>query len=242
MGVKKIPPSEWLLPNDPEQLSRRAQLLDERRGEVIMHNAVAEPAIEELAVMVADHLLLDDDAFVWDPLDQIGRAACEDFCVMIDQGDGPRLEAAVLCFPSHWRLAEKLGNTMMGIHEPVTGYSEELDARADTFMDRMDVDSVFCRRNWSLQGSAELFAPSSPPAVSASDLPRSVAEVGVPAWLRSERQTLRRLPGTRAIVFTIRTQQVPLALLKEHPDVADRLDRWMAVAPIEMLLSRCAVV
>jgi hypothetical protein len=39
-------------------------------------------------------------------------------------------------------------------------------------------------------------------------------------WLRSERQTLRRLPESGAIVFTIRTQQVPLAVLGLRPDVA----------------------
>jgi hypothetical protein len=42
-------------------------------------------------------------------------------------------------------------------------------------------------------------------------------------WLRSERQTLSRLPESGAILFTIRTQQVPLAVLAERPDVADRM-------------------
>ncbi len=42
-------------------------------------------------------------------------------------------------------------------------------------------------------------------------------------WLRSERQTLRRLTSADVVLFTIRTQQVPLAALDERPDVAHRL-------------------
>jgi hypothetical protein len=40
---------------------------------------------------------------------------------------------------------------------------------------------------------------------------------------RSERQTLRRLPRTGAIVFTIRTYVVPLEELAKEPGVAERL-------------------
>ena len=50
--------------------------------------------------------------------------------------------------------------------------------------------------------------------------------------LRSERQTLRRLRTADAVVFTIRTQQVPLAALGDHPAVARGLaaviDAWPA--------------
>ena len=42
-------------------------------------------------------------------------------------------------------------------------------------------------------------------------------------WLRSERQTLHRLENTDSILFTIRTQQVPLAVVAERPDVAHRM-------------------
>ena len=41
-------------------------------------------------------------------------------------------------------------------------------------------------------------------------------------YLRSERQTLRRLTTADVVLFTIRTQQVPLAVLAERPDIAHR--------------------
>lgn len=42
-------------------------------------------------------------------------------------------------------------------------------------------------------------------------------------WLRSERQTLRRLPRTGAVVFTIRVYQTPLVDLAKEPGVPGRL-------------------
>ena len=49
------------------------------------------------------------------------------------------------------------------------------------------------------------------------------ADAGRRLWLRSERQTLRRLPGTGAVVFTIRTQQAPLDVLAARPALRTRL-------------------
>ena len=42
-------------------------------------------------------------------------------------------------------------------------------------------------------------------------------------FLRSERQTLRRLPRTGAVVFTIRVYQTPVVDLAEEPGVPGRL-------------------
>jgi hypothetical protein len=50
-------------------------------------------------------------------------------------------------------------------------------------------------------------------------------------WIRSERQTLRVLPETGAILFTIRVQMAPLSVLATRPDRAGDLLRWFN-API----------
>lgn len=226
MGMSRIPTADWLLPNDEAQLSVRRGLLDSRRDAVLASTEGAASAIEELAVVVANHLKLDDDAFVWDPLEQIGRAICEDFCVLVEIDGDLRLGAAVVCFPSHWRLAEKMGASVAAIHEPVPGYAEEISSRVDTFLDRLTADAVFGRRNWSLHSSDELFTP----------LPRGSEPA---AYMRSERQTLRRLPETRAVVFTIRTQQAPLEAVWERPGVAGRFHDWVAAAPAELVDARC---
>lgn len=53
--------------------------------------------------------------------------------------------------------------------------------------------------------------------------PLQPAADGSPFWLRSERQTLRRLPRTGAILFTIKVQIAPASVLLHRPDVAARL-------------------
>jgi hypothetical protein len=57
-------------------------------------------------------------------------------------------------------------------------------------------------------------------------------------WLRSEYQTLRRLPRSQTILFTIRTQQVPLGALAARPDVARRMADALAAYPDDLRRSR----
>ena len=54
-------------------------------------------------------------------------------------------------------------------------------------------------------------------------------------WLRSERQTLRRLPATGAVLFTIRVQQTPFASLAERPDVAAAFAARIRAQPDELV-------
>lgn len=227
MGVSRITAADWLLANEDAQLEERRRLLAERRDEVVAIQEPAVEAVEELAVAVANHLDLDDDAFVWDPLGQIGAAVCEDFCVLVEQAGELRMSAAVVCFPSHWRLSEKLGGNMQEIHVPVPGYEDELGTRVDTFLGRLEPGAIFCRRNWSIQAVEDLFAPFPRPEPSIEG-----------AFMRSERQTFRRLPESGAIIFTIRTQQAPLAALAENPEVRERLEQWIAAAPRELVRAR----
>ena len=114
---------------------------------------------------------------------------------MVADADGRyRLEAASLCFPSHWRLHDKLGHSLATIHAPVPHYAEELAAKVDTFFDRLRVDRPVQRRNLSIHSHDDLFRPEphESPASFAPE-PSGVDQV----WLRSERQTLVRLPAHR---------------------------------------------
>lgn len=68
----------------------------------------------------------------------------------------------------------------------------------------------------------------STPAPGVGDRGYPVSRTATPATLRTvclrtERQTLRRLPRTGAVVFTIRVYQTPFADLVREPGVAGRL-------------------
>ena len=134
---------------------------------------------------------------------------------MVLRDGAPHLDAASLCFPSYWRLADKLGRPMADVHGPVAHYGDELAAKVDTFLQRLRPERPVWRRNWSIHDDPSYFLPDPTPPLAVSP-PEGL-------YLRSERQTLRRLTTADVVLFTIRTQQVPLAVLAERPDVAHRL-------------------
>jgi hypothetical protein len=57
---------------------------------------------------------------------------------------------------------------------------------------------------------------------------------GEQVWLRVERQTLRRLPRTRDVLFTIRTYVEPLARVIDTPEAARALAARLAELPDAM--------
>jgi hypothetical protein len=129
-----------------------------------------------------------------------------------------------VCFPSTWRLADKLGLPLASVHGPVPAYDVELAARVDRFLDRLVPERPVWRRNWLVHEGDELHLPEPPTP------PPHPPVVPDGMWLRSERQTLRRLRSSGGVLFTIRTQQVPLAVVAERPDVAaglaDAIEAW----------------
>jgi hypothetical protein len=154
------------------------------------------------------------------PLARAGLLVQEDLCLLQDRDGGWHLDAASLHFPSHWRLADKLGAPLDAVHGPVAHYQEELAAKVETVHGRLRPGRPMLRRNWTIHEHDHLFAPT-PAGWSAEAAGPHADPAG---WtLRSERQTLLALPTTEAVLFTIRTQQVPLGVLRTRPDRATDL-------------------
>ena len=235
MGLNRITEEQWLLPGDERavELAERHRLLVDRHAEVFAALDGTEDAGEEVLALV----LAWERAFRPDladvpilagvhPLEAAGRRTQEDLALMVRRDGRHHLDAAVLCFPSHWRLREKIGGTATAIHGPVPGYDPELAPRVDRFLDRLRPDVVVARRNWSVHTSPDLFAPDVPPSQ-----PLAAGDVGTTLWLRSERQTLRLLPRTDVILFSIRVQQAPFAALADAPEIAAALARRLVAQP-----------
>ncbi len=251
MGLHTLEPGAWLEPgaDAAQQMAERRRLLAEHPAEVVAALPESVPAQHELFALVLAHLpehfpdrwqrtgaaLLDrasGERFPSDPaepLATLGRMVQEDFCLLQASPQGYRLTAAVLCFPAHWRLADKLGRPLDVIHEPVPGFDARLARPVDRFFASLQTERPVWRVNWSLVDTPELFRPpehrSRPKKIDA-------ARAGEQTWLRVERQTLRRLPASGDVVFGIRTYVEPLAGVS--PEVAQALAARVREMPADM--------
>ena len=140
-----------------------------------------------------------------DPLYVMGHLIQEDICILEKPrgSDEHILSAAILCFPAHWTLSEKIGKPMGRIHEPVADYDENIRRRVQRLFDGVKVDRPLWRFNRAYAG-ASLFQPRLEKDYEPTDLEASRD------FLRSERQCLIRLPKSQAVVFSIHTYVIDL--------------------------------
>jgi len=214
-GLAPLPPGEWICdwPDTAAQLRDRERLIAERRGDVLDCLPEGRAAAAELLEVVLGDLATRPGWAVGeqvttpagpvaivrdDPLAALGRIVTEDFCLMAPAGEEYRLVGAILCFPSHWRLAEKIGHPMTAIHDPVPQYDDEVGMRVNRFFRRVPAGALLYRVNWSLAETPDLFTPD------------PHARMHEPLYLRIERQTFLRLPESGVIAFGIRTGMAAL--------------------------------
>jgi hypothetical protein len=216
MGTHSLDLREWLIVDElrDEQLALKRQLIDEVRDVVVAAVPQAHDACVEVRELVGAR---SSDEH---PLVDAALSVQEDLVVLQRIDEHWTVTAGAVCFPTHWTIAEKLGLPLADVHGPVAHYDRELRDRVDRFHDRLTVDRPVWRRNWFVSPTNTLHLPEFPPGLV---LPTEFADDGTPMWIRSERQTLRRLARTDAIVFTIRVQLAPLGVLRERRDLAVRM-------------------
>jgi hypothetical protein len=204
MGLRPLDLDHWLEFDEHyhDELAQKAELLEGHYDVVVATEPAGDAAsaelLEEVRAFLARHhpelpTTVDPNEH---PLVAASRLVQEDLCVMIND-DGWRLRAACVCFPSRWELATKIGTTLEEIHAPVPHYDEALAGPTRGVFDRLRPERSFWRLNWTLLDSPALHQPRAA---------RAAPSGALEDWyFRVERQTLRRLPATGAVVFTIRT-------------------------------------
>lgn len=232
VGTHAVDDDGWLLPDAARkmELDLRSRLLDERREIVFACLPSAEAAATDTLGLVVDwldargvhHAEVDAKEH---PLVAAGRLVQEDVCVMVRRDGDWHLDAGVLCFPTLWELNERLGLPTGRVHERVAHY-DEIGSRVDTFFDRLRPDRIVWRRNLSIQPFPHLHLPVQKFDTRARRV--DVGDDGSPFWIRSERQTLRRLVDHEAIVFTIKIQTVPARAMLARPDLARAISEQIA--------------
>lgn len=254
MGLMALQTAEWLEIDDAlgDDLREKQRLLRERHDQVFVELPDSRPAQQELLDLLVQHLLRhhgDRYERVGDalrvaalgeevplsgpemaPLERAARLVQEDLCLMEPAAGSWRLSAGAVCFPTRWDLGSKLGQALDRIHDPVPGFRERLARPVGRFFDHLKVARPVWRLNWSLMDDPALFQPgghgrkTANPALDGDN-------AGEAIWLRVERQTLRLLPGSGAIVFTIRIHRWPLRVLADRPEAARRLRQAIDTMP-----------
>ncbi len=230
VGVKPLDPARWFVRDDEWQptIGMKRELLEHRRDDVVAFREDGHEVAHEAAELVLGWLGQTTSRSGIDALVDAALAVPDDLTVLrsVPGSDGEQLPfvAGVVCSPSRWRLREKIGLDMLAVHKPVALYAEHIGAAVDTTLTRLTPEKPIWRSNWTLEDHPALFQPVSPE--------RPLVEHPSDLWIRIERETLRRLPRTRGILFTIRGFQEPLSTyVQRGPEAVRTLRELVARLP-----------
>ena len=164
-------------------------------------------------------------------LETLGRTIDEDVLFLLPEEDTEKdegkdakyiLQAYVCCCPSGFSPSSKLGLRLANIHGPVPGYADKLEGSMDRFFAKLEVGKYVKRYNWTVTVNTDLYAGGSDTNhLKEGEKAREMTDaefkdVLEETYLRCERQTLHRLPGSKAIVFSFKTYRYKIKDVKEE--------------------------
>lgn len=249
IGVRPLEPARWIEPDDrlESYLAEKRELFAHKCDDVLVarddtHDSQREirDALCEYLTRHYPHLYRRDGAAIHiapgertiafdDATPALMQAASlvqDDLAIMRRESNDWRLAAAAICFPSTWILREKFDRTLAEIHAPVPGFAGDMERRVTRIFDNLRIGSPVERFNWSIYDTDALHHPL--PSANASGEP----------FIRIERQTLRKMPRSGDILFTIRVLVDPLAAFRTHPDgarlAASLREQVLAMTPAQL--------
>lgn len=174
-----------------------------------------------------------------DPMAVAGLLQQDDIALLAEDENGEyRFVAGSICLAGSWRLEDKLGQTLAGIHITghVPGFEGKFRGSMERFFRSLKVHKPVERNNYSFQlddeipwstasyGSEDTYGEGEPTKSANRDklAPAPIVD-GRQVVFRTERQTLRRLPRTGCILFTIRSYLSHISELAAEPGVPGRL-------------------
>lgn len=217
-GISPLDSDDWIIVDDAfsGQMALRDRLLADHRDKVVALDRDAFEIASELLETVLGQLIKRPDYTVdkghvlrpdgvWveldpsDPMGTLGRLVQQDFCILQQRGDEHVLTGAVLCFPASWMLSEKFMKPLIDIHIPVNSYDGDIAKRVQRLFNGIRAGRPLWRFNALWYDDAELHQPRS------ANARRDIPDTSKAYFLRSERQSLWRLPESNAVVFGIHT-------------------------------------
>ena len=228
VGARALDLTKWIEINSDyeKDLAQKRDLLSAKHDEVFVSLPLGDAGSREVLDLLSEHLpRIFPDRWPSEvsidpslhPLEAASLLVQEDLCVMSQVGNDWILSAASLCFPSRWDVRDKIGKNLLGIHGPVPHYEEKIGAATQNIFDKLTVERPVWRVNWTVMDSGELHQPTAVRSPDAMAITSSNIEQEL--HFRRERQTLRKLPKSGDILFTIRTYSDTFAqVVEQFPD------------------------
>jgi alpha-1,2-mannosyltransferase len=164
-----------------------------------------------------------------DPMATAARLVQDDLAIMIERADSEYyLLAGAILLAGFWRLSDKFGMQLSEIHTSgdVPGYKSKLEKGMKNFFSRLRPEDPVLRNNYFIQVDDELAWSGSIGSEDGESVSWNTAEKNRAIenhFFRSERQSLRRLPRSGGVVFTIRTYFEPVVDIVREDYVPGRL-------------------
>ncbi len=252
VGLEPIEEADWLEIDNlfDSEIELKKKLYESYYKEIHQELDLSLKSQQELLEMLKTHLnqYHPNHKFTTTetsaPLKNASLMVQEDLVLMLPKKEKYFLGAASLCAPSNWSLREKFNGSLLELHKDVPSYEREIGNRVNNLFNKLPNDRIFQRFNWSIYEEATLFQP----AKSKSFVERSKTitnkNAGDRLFIRVERQTIRRLPETQAIAFTIRVHVDPLSSIKDDlslvrdlkkalKNLSEGMKRYKSLGPIE---------
>ncbi len=136
----------------------------------------------------------------------LSLAIGEDIAIVEIDSDGNDRNALMsIAAPSRWAPEEKIGRSFVATHTPVPNMEKTL-AVAAKLQQMLLERGPFVRFTWGI---------STTPALDTHPSVMEPPYAGGDAWLRTERQVIRRIPEHQAFLFTIRVMVEPLSDIRK---------------------------
>ncbi len=241
LGLSSIPISEWIQyeKDFKRRIEDKKRLIKENKKRVL--NAFKESIsaqhelLEHIVKFLQEHQqhlfrfkdrriisLQDKQAYQLDefsecPLELITFLVPDDICVLKPNNEDYELIAASVCAPTWWELSEKMGKSLTSIHAPIFGLEEKIGRMIRHFLRNLHSNDCFQRANWFLLAKGDwcVFPHQFDMYSDMSEI--TVENIENKLFIRTERQTFRKLPKTEAIIFGIKIYISPISVIRKEP-------------------------
>ena len=217
VGLKPIAIENWLFPDDQNHwLEGKGKLLSLNPKDVYASLGDTEEIQAELAQLVC--AATNQEIANGEPLLIGASRLVSDDLIIMDKRDGVwTLVAATLCAPTFFNAQYAIGKSLSLLHDPIPSGDFDLSGRIARVFDNFAPDMVLERFNWTVQWGDERYTPNGAKLREAAQNAQ-LNEAPNMLYERVERQTIRKLPKTGAVVFTIRIRLSKLSDLLQNND------------------------